>query len=92
MEELRAELADIGVHPRPVLLLWGEQDVAIPLSCAHQMLELLPQARLVTIPQGSHLAVAQRPVLAAHTVVSFLQQQQEDTGQAERAVPVAETE
>mmetsp|Transcript_29550 Transcript_29550/g.74364 ORF Transcript_29550/g.74364 Transcript_29550/m.74364 type:complete len:327 (+) Transcript_29550:65-1045(+) len=78
MESMQAQLTAIGSDPRRVLLLWGEEDVAIPLSCAHQMLETLPNARLVTIAGGSHVAVAQQPRFAADTILQFLRQLEDE--------------
>jgi pimeloyl-ACP methyl ester carboxylesterase len=40
---------------RPTLLLWGERDRVVPLAMAQDWLEVLPQARLEVIPDGSHL-------------------------------------
>ncbi|HEU4651887.1 MAG TPA: alpha/beta hydrolase [Croceibacterium sp.] len=40
---------------RPTLLLWGEKDRVVPLAMAQDWLEVLPNARLEVIPNGSHL-------------------------------------
>jgi pimeloyl-ACP methyl ester carboxylesterase len=40
---------------RPTLLLWGEKDKVVPLPFAQDWLEVLPQAELVVIANGSHL-------------------------------------
>ncbi len=40
---------------RPTLLLWGEKDKVVPLPFAQDWLEVLPEAELVVIANGSHL-------------------------------------
>src|SRR5690606_25207934 len=46
---------------RPTLLLWGEADRIVPLGYAREWQALLPDARLETIPNGSHLLLDEFP-------------------------------
>jgi pimeloyl-ACP methyl ester carboxylesterase len=50
---LDGKLAAIRV---PVLIVWGEQDTLIPLSCGQEMHREIPQSRLVVVPGCGHLA------------------------------------
>ena len=52
----------------PVLLIWGENDDIFPLSRAHAIARLLPQAGLVTIPHCGHWA----PLDAGEEVAAHL--------------------
>jgi len=48
------ELRQAGAHPRPVLLVWGEDDPATPYANAWRVQGLFPRAQLLTIPRGRH--------------------------------------
>jgi pimeloyl-ACP methyl ester carboxylesterase len=56
---------------RPTLLLWGERDRVVPLAMAQDWLEVLPQARLEVIPDGSHLLPDEFPE-AVDAIRNFL--------------------
>ncbi|CEM31323.1 unnamed protein product [Vitrella brassicaformis CCMP3155] len=52
MEEVFRE---VGQYPRPVLLLWGEEDQTCPFDpCCFIASECLPNATLRVIPNGGH--------------------------------------
>lgn len=55
--ELRGRLAALGV---PTLLVWGARDVISPLAGAEAMAALLPDARLVALPDAGHLPHQER--------------------------------
>lgn len=38
----------------PCLLLWSEKDLTEPMSVAHEMAEIIPDSRLVTVEEGWH--------------------------------------
>jgi pimeloyl-ACP methyl ester carboxylesterase len=54
-------------YGRPVLLIWGDRDVATPLAQAEALKKLLPQGRLTVIPSVGHFphVEAQSAVVAA---------------------------
>lgn len=56
----------------PVLLLWGERDPLVPLSYARQIAELVPQARLVTIPRAGHVPMWENPEAFNRELLAFL--------------------
>lgn len=54
------------------LLVWGEQDGFMPLEYGRRYAELIPGARLETIPASGHLPVLERPGELATLVADFL--------------------
>ncbi len=58
----------------PVLLLWGEKDRIIPISNAANYLTVLPDARLVTLPDLGHVPQEESPAEALEPVKKFLSQ------------------
>ncbi len=45
----------------PTSILWGADDVILPLAAAHALLRLQPAARLTVIPKAGHLPHQERP-------------------------------
>lgn len=68
----RENLSDrIGLIACPVLLLWGDSDPISPVAVGERLLSLLPDARLVVLPGGTHDLVVERadevaPLIEAH--------------------------
>lgn len=56
----------------PVLLVWGEHDPLVPLIYARQMIDELPQARLVVIPSAGHVPMWENPAAFHREVSAFL--------------------
>ena len=56
----------------PVLLFWGENDTATPLSDARLMERKLRDAGLVTVPGGSHFSFLDNPALFLAVARNFL--------------------
>jgi pimeloyl-ACP methyl ester carboxylesterase len=71
----REEYREVGHHPRPVLVLWGDRDSpTTPYANAKRVLEYYPRARLVTFAGARH-APHIDPLHAARAsaeVVAFL--------------------
>ncbi len=59
----------------PVLLLWGEKDGLIPLSNAQDYLDVLPNARLVVVPNSGHLPMEETPEASLVPVLEFLEEE-----------------
>jgi pimeloyl-ACP methyl ester carboxylesterase len=45
----------------PALVVWGEQDQIVPLDCARQYAEVLPNASLEVIPGAGHVVELEEP-------------------------------
>ena len=56
----------------PVLLFWGDRDTATPLSDAHTMQRLMPDAGLVVAEGAGHFAMLERADLWHASLKSFL--------------------
>jgi pimeloyl-ACP methyl ester carboxylesterase len=70
----RASLSeDLKEVSLPALILWGENDLLIPVSNAHAMAEALPQAKLVIFENVGHLAMEEVPEASAAEVRAFMQ-------------------
>ena len=64
-----------SVMPRisaPVLLFWGDKDTATPLSDAHTMAKLIPDAGLVVAEGAGHFAFLEQPELWRASLMNFL--------------------
>lgn len=55
------------------LLVWGENDTDTPLSDAHIMEELIPNAALVVIEGAGHYSFLEQPVLFRSIIRSYLE-------------------
>jgi pimeloyl-ACP methyl ester carboxylesterase len=65
------ELADIEV---PVLAIHGEEDAALEMEKAEDMVESLPDGRLEPIPEAGHSANTENPEAANGAIRSFLEE------------------
>lgn len=65
----REELAAIAV---PTLLLWGEQDELIPLACGEDAASLIPDAKLVVLPDVGHIPSIEAPDEFVRVVSEFV--------------------
>lgn len=53
---------------KPVLLAWSTEDRVFPISLAHRLAELLPQARVVAIPDSATFAPLDQPTRLAELI------------------------
>jgi pimeloyl-ACP methyl ester carboxylesterase len=68
VDDPRQELEDIDC---PVLVLWGAEDVQLPLDDAFEYTRRL-RARLRVIPDCGHLLIGERPDACARAIEDFL--------------------
>jgi pimeloyl-ACP methyl ester carboxylesterase len=64
----REELAAIAV---PTLLVWGEQDELIPVACGEDAASLIPDAKLVVLPNVGHIPSIEAPDELVRVVSEF---------------------
>ncbi len=57
----------------PVLLIWGSEDTATPLSDGRRMSELMPEAGLAVIPGAGHFSFLDNPAHFMRILGSFLE-------------------
>ena len=62
-------VADIKV---PTLLVWGEQDIPQPISRAEPMLDTMPDATMVRVPNAGHTVSLENPDLVNEALLTFL--------------------
>ncbi len=56
----------------PVLVVWGEDDIVLPLAHARAAAELFPRAAVRTIPDAGHLVMLEQPQAFHDVVLPFL--------------------
>ncbi|MEV6449145.1 alpha/beta fold hydrolase [Amycolatopsis sp. NPDC051716] len=56
---------------RPVLLAWAPEDKLFPIRLAHRLAELLPDAKLVEVPDSYTFLSEDQPAVLARHVVEF---------------------
>lgn len=64
--------ADLAKITAPTLLLWGEEDLVIPVAQADLMTNAIPNSRLVRYPAVGHVPQEEEPALTAAEVRTFL--------------------
>ena len=64
-------LADLAAS-KPLLLIWGEEDAAVPLAIGVRAREKIAGAELVAIPDAGHVSYLEVPDLFNRTVIDFL--------------------
>lgn len=58
---------------RPVLLLWGEDDLVTPLSFGHRLARELANARLCTYPRCGHVPMVEAHAASTRDLAAFLE-------------------
>lgn len=54
-----------------VLILWGEEDTWIPIDKGDELESIIPNSKLVTIPQSGHLVIEEKPDVLLHEITAF---------------------
>ncbi len=62
----------LGDILQPVLIIWGEYDRVLDVSSIEVMEPLLPQAKVVVMPDTGHLPMIERPTETAAYCLEFL--------------------
>lgn len=57
---------------QPVLLAWADEDRLVPVSLAHRLADVLPDARLVTVSDSYTFSPEDQPGRLADLIVDFL--------------------
>jgi pimeloyl-ACP methyl ester carboxylesterase len=75
---IRDRLSDIAA---PVLVVWGEKDMLVPLKDAYEFDSLIPDSRLIVYEDTGHVAMLERPERFNADLRSFLAEQAADPGE-----------
>jgi pimeloyl-ACP methyl ester carboxylesterase len=62
----------LGDIEQPVLIIWGEFDRVLDVSSIDVMAPLLPQAKIIVMPDTGHLPMLERPTATAAHYLEFL--------------------
>jgi len=62
----------VGQHPRPVLLVWGENDKTVPFAVSGRVRAALPRAEFHAIEGAGHVPHFEQPELINRILVDFL--------------------
>ena len=68
----------------PTLVLTGEKDTLIPKEHSERIVELLPDAELVVVPDAGHMVLLERPDAVTAALTELLGRASAGSG-AERA-------
>lgn len=71
--DFRAEIATLTM---PTLIIWGEQDILVPISLGYELRDALPQAVFVPISHSGHRPMLAQPALMSGVVLAFLAEQE----------------
>ncbi len=73
--DLEGWLPQIAV---PTLVFGGEADLFTPLRCSQRMAELIPNAELMVLPEGSHAAIVEHPETITRRLDRFFHERLSD--------------
>jgi pimeloyl-ACP methyl ester carboxylesterase len=73
--DFRNELASLNL---PTLIIWGEQDVLLPVELGERLSKALPHAQFMRIPDAGHRLPLSHPELFSRIVLEFLQEGRRD--------------
>jgi pimeloyl-ACP methyl ester carboxylesterase len=65
--------SDLKVMGKPTLIIWGENDIQIPLTYAQRLHRDIPESRLVIIPDAGHLILFDAPNHVANAITDFVE-------------------
>lgn len=71
-EKIDRIVASYAQVNRPALIVWGVHDEVLPVSMGYKLTAQLPDARLITIPDGMHSFALEQPDVAARIMRAFL--------------------
>jgi pimeloyl-ACP methyl ester carboxylesterase len=66
------QLQRVSAHPRPVLIVWGKEDKAVPFAQSEALLEIMPGARLLPVESAGHLPQIEQPAVVNPGIIEFL--------------------
>ena len=67
--DFQAEIASLTL---PILIIWGERDILLPLALGKTLAEMVPHATFVTMPKSGHRPPLSQPAEFSRLVLDFL--------------------
>jgi pimeloyl-ACP methyl ester carboxylesterase len=89
LSKLSNNTADPGRVRAPTLLVWPEEDRAVPLAHGKRLVRAIPGARLEVVPACGHEVLVERPEELLRVVLPFLNARAEELPAAARAPHLA---
>ncbi len=71
--------AEIAMLTMPILILWGEEDILVPISLGYELYKTLPHAVFISFANSGHRPMLAQPELMSGVVLAFLSEQEEAT-------------
>ncbi|MEJ2710881.1 MAG: alpha/beta hydrolase [Anaerolineales bacterium] len=68
-DEVQALYSNIDL---PVLILWGEEDVWIPIERGLELQKAIPQSQFFAVPDAGHLVIEEKPQELLKRIIPFL--------------------
>jgi pimeloyl-ACP methyl ester carboxylesterase len=68
------QIRRLGRHPRPVLIVWGRQDLVAPFSENESLRAAMPRAQFLPVDSAAHLPHLEQPDVVIPAIVRFLRQ------------------
>jgi len=72
---LSPEIHKLGEMGKPILLLWGREDKAVPLPLGEEMHKILKGSEMKIIEKAGHIPHEEHPEEAARLMIDFLSKQ-----------------
>ena len=66
------QLVRVGQNSRPVLVIWGKEDMTVNFEESEEMMKVLPQGHLVAVESSGHLPQWERPDIVHPELIRFL--------------------
>ncbi len=68
--------SELGALPKPLLFIWGKEDVSFPFSHTEQIPQLMPKAEVVGVEKAAHWVNIEQPVRVNQVLINFLLSEQ----------------
>ena len=72
LSDFRTELAQLAATTMPILIIWGERDLLLPLALGQELSQALPDATFMTMPHSGHRPPLAEPEKFSRLVLEFL--------------------
>ncbi len=63
---------EIGKQEKPILFIWGENDVSFPFSNTKKVEKLIPNSKIIGIKNAAHWVNIEKPELVNNEIIAYL--------------------
>ena len=68
----QGEIDRLAKSDRPVLIIWGKQDMTVPIAASAQLLAAFPRGEFVAVDSSGHLPLWEQPRAVHPAMLAFL--------------------